>query len=389
VDGKPVITFWGFRDREAPPGFDAIAGLDTGGGGARPVGEPSGQAAAPIAAGEAAVTAAEAPVVVERRRRWWWWLLPLLLLLLLLLLIGLKSCGVEVPFASRLPELPFLAKEVREPPSSVEARRTLEDGRVVDERARGGATVIDRDGGTVGGGQGAGFPPAVLPGDQTRPAAGEDPQPPPPTPADAAAEADQKADQKTDQRTDLPPEQKEDQRKPEEGKPGEQKADEQKGGADRQRDGGAPVPPPAVPPGVPPPVPPGAVPADAPRGTPLAIPEGALQEGRTDFLHGAWRSITGLQDRSGNPIELNYDFQNGQGRVSLQRGVGGQRQTCAGQAGSAVEGGKLIINQQGIRCPDGTAFQDSKVQCSVGPDGQARCQGLNEDGSAYDVSIVK
>lgn len=386
VDSRPVITFWGFHPREAQPGLDVIANLDTGAGApeaARPV---AAEAAAAVATEP--VVAAEAPVVV-RRQRWWWWLPLLLLALLLLSLMGMKSCGVEVPIASKLPDLPFFAQGPKQTPATDESRVTTDQGRVVDERTRDTTTVIDREdrtvidrvdeGVAVGGDQDGTRQPKVVPADEAKPL-GEGQQQRV-MPLDETG----KPEQQPDQTGALKPEQKPD--KDDEQKPLAQTPPEQQGAqkGDRKRDATKP-PLPNVP--QPPPVP-GVVPHDAPKGTPLSIPEGALKAGNTDFLNGAWRSITGLQDRAGNPIELNYDFQNGQGKVSLQRGVGSQQQTCAGQAGSIVEGGKLIINQKAIRCPDGTTFQDSKVQCSVGADGRAHCQGSNDDGSAYDVSIVK
>ena len=392
VDGRPVITFWGFHPREAPPGLDVIANLDTATGAARAAAVD--EMGAPVVTEP--VVAAEPPVVVVGRRRWWWWRwwLPLLLLvLLLLLLMGLKSCGVEVPFASKLPDLPFFAEPPKETPVTGESGPATEHGRVVDERTGATTTVIDHDGRTVTGNEVGGGAvgeeqkregqPGVVPGEQLPPSA--EGQKPPSEAAKPEATPDAKGEQQPQEQT---PEQKSDQKPPEQTPPeqkGEQKP-EQKG--EQKPDGKQDATKPPMSSATQPPVVPGAVPPDAPKGTPLSIPQGALKAGNTDFLNGAWRSITGLQDRSGNPIELNYDFQNGQGKVSLQRGVGGQ-QTCAGQAGTVVEGGKLIINQKAIRCPDGTTFQDSKVQCSVGADGKAHCQGLNDDGSAYDVSIVK
>lgn len=382
VDGRPVITFWGFHPREAPPGLDVIANLDTGTGAAK-VATVVEEAVAPVP--PEPLVAAETPVIATRRR-WWWWLLPLLLLaLLLLLLMGLKSCGVDVPFASKLPDLPFFAEQPKETPATGEIGVTTDQGRVVDERTRDTTTVFDRDGhavtdGTVSSGvAGQAQRPegeaGVVPGEQPPPSPEGQQQPA------EAAKPEATPDAKGEQTPEQTPEQKGDQ------KPPEQTPPEQKG--EQKPDGKQDATKPPIPNAPQPPVVPGAVPPDAPKGTPLSIPQGALKAGNTDFLNGAWRSITGLQDRSGNPIELNYDFQNGQGKVSLQRGVGGQQQSCAGQAGTVVEGGKLIINQKAIRCPDGTTFQDSKVQCSVGADGKAHCQGLNDDGSAYDVSIVK
>ena len=114
-----------------------------------------------------------------------------------------------------------------------------------------------------------------------------------------------------------------------------------------------------------------------------------MQEGSTDFLNGRWRSITGVTDDKGNPVELDYEFQNGQGTVSLRRSVGNTQHVCSGKVGSNLSQGKLRIDQKDVRCPDGVTFQDSSVECSVGEGGKAVCQGSNADGTKYDVSIVK
>lgn len=82
VNGRPVVTFWGFAALGAPPERDVI----------RDLAPPPIPAAAPIPVGSG-------PVPPVRRRPWWWrwlWLL-LALLLLLLLLFGLRACQVPLP----------------------------------------------------------------------------------------------------------------------------------------------------------------------------------------------------------------------------------------------------------------------------------------------------
>lgn len=124
-------------------------------------------------------------------------------------------------------------------------------------------------------------------------------------------------------------------------------------------------------------------------GKPLTIPPSAVSQGSTAFLNGNWRSITGLQDRSGAPVELNYSLNKGQGTVTLNQARGGQKQTCSGTAASQMQNGQLVISQTGIRCPDGTQFLDSQVKCTVGAGGKAVCRGVNADGTNYDVNIVQ
>jgi hypothetical protein len=122
---------------------------------------------------------------------------------------------------------------------------------------------------------------------------------------------------------------------------------------------------------------------------PLTIPAGSVQDGDTSFLDGGWQSSTGLQDTSGNPIQLGYNFKGGEGSVTMQRAVGDQKQSCTGAAKSAMESGQLVINQGAIRCPDGTTFNAPRVVCKVGAGGRADCEGVNEDGSTFPVSITR
>ncbi|MBM4202272.1 MAG: hypothetical protein FJ189_13445, partial [Gammaproteobacteria bacterium] len=154
VDGRPVMTFWGFVERDAPDYQDVLGMLDVGG-------EP----------GEVTAGAATADGVAEvsaGRRGWpWpWWLLPLLLGLLLLgaLLFGLRGCvpawfpGAEL-IAPTAEDPKVLPDEPTEPaleaPDGVEPPDgTLPDGTVIDEihrrgvidRSTTGSTVVDRTG---------------------------------------------------------------------------------------------------------------------------------------------------------------------------------------------------------------------------------------------------
>lgn len=93
VQGKPVLTFWGFEHADAPPGRDPLlclyppkaAPLDF----QLPPAEPVAPVIAPLP-----------PVIVRSWwSRWWWLLLLPLLLLLLLLLLSLRGCipGVQLP----------------------------------------------------------------------------------------------------------------------------------------------------------------------------------------------------------------------------------------------------------------------------------------------------
>ncbi|NWC93377.1 MULTISPECIES: SrfA family protein [unclassified Pseudomonas] len=86
VQGKPVLTFWGFEHANADANRDPLMCLYPQPGAPLdfqlPPAEPVAPAFTPLA-----------PVIARPWwRRWWWWLLLPLLLLLLLLLLSLRGC---------------------------------------------------------------------------------------------------------------------------------------------------------------------------------------------------------------------------------------------------------------------------------------------------------
>ncbi|MCB1925206.1 MAG: Breakpoint cluster region protein [Gammaproteobacteria bacterium] len=318
VDGKPVLTFWGFRRHDAPSTVDSLALL------ALP------RAAAPAAA--AAVPVVETAV---RGRRWPWWLWPLLLLLLLLpLLFWYRSCS-EVPTlalpSAGVPELPRgdLQPELRERP-------------VYDAQGRPVDVLPGRDGVTLpdGGAVPVDDAPVTEPpvADET-PAPVEEAETPPPTEPPAPEIEPPPAEEP-------PPE--------------------------------PPQPPTPEEPPLPPELPPGTE-------QPLQIPPQALQNGNVDFLNGRWNSNSGLIDESGRPVQLEYEFQDGKGTVSLRRSDGS---VCRGNTSASISQQRLMISDRTrIKCPDGQQFEPSTVDCAVGSSGQAECNGRYASGGDFPVEI--
>ena len=171
VDGRPVITFWGFGRLNAAPETDTIRDL-----GLRPMVAPMPTPPEPAPV----VPLPLAPVSWWRR---FWWLLPLLLLLLLLLLLfGLRGCGVEVPLlgvTAPTQELP------QAEPLQVEVPRAEGVIPRIDGAVVGGTHVVVPDGTLASPAgiapEGAGTPPGVTPSDGASPKAD-----PPPTAEDTA-----------------------------------------------------------------------------------------------------------------------------------------------------------------------------------------------------------
>lgn len=331
VNGKPVLTFWGFRRHDTPSTVDSLALL----------------AVDPVIHRDAAAPVAAAPIaepVATRRFPWWLWPL-LLLLLLLLLLFWFRSCS-ELP-TTVLPNL-----EGPTPPDVAVPREPVDrvGVRTVDERGdvyvgdRDGALLSTPDSGVPAGDPVTGEPPVepAMP-DGTDQAPPQIPElPPEETPADSEETP-----------PELPPESSPEQ---EEGQP-------------------PPTPDQAdQPPG-----------PDAAEPPPLQLPPEALQQGKVDFLNGRWNSNSGLIDETGRPVQLEYDFKDGQGKVSLRRSDGS---VCQGTAKASVDNSQLVIaDQNQITCPDGQVFQPSTVDCSVGDSGRAECKGKYATGGDFPVEI--
>lgn len=318
VNGKPVITFWGFTG-QASDLNDPLLCL-------RPV--------APTPTSAPVAPAPVAPVVADRPGwlRWLWWLLPLLLLLLLLLFL-LRACApsVALPLGLDKIDLPGLpAAEVV--PQDVVVDRVhdvhigsdgvvgvpadgIADGSVAvpvtDEAVGDEAAAEGQEGTDAAGATDAG---ATTP---------ETEQPE----ADTPAAGDEQAAQNPDQ-------------------PG---TNADNGSTDAS--------------------------ANAPD---MTIPPEALQSGSTHFLNGNWRAGSGIQDsRTGKPMRLAYDFKDGKGQVRIQRGDGVE---CRGDVSAAVQGGKLAINNQGqARCSDGSRYRMPEVTCAPNAKNVADCTGRYDD----------
>ncbi|PWC40180.1 hypothetical protein TSO221_25755 [Azospirillum sp. TSO22-1] len=141
-----------------------------------------------------------------------------------------------------------------------------------------------------------------------------------------------------------------------------------------------------------PPVPPSKPPTPAtlpPEPVPMVIPEQARKEGRVDFLEGRWRSRTGLTETdTGRPVAVDYAFdRQGQGTLTIRRDDGSE---CRGRAQATMRGGQLHIDGlDDPRCPDGTRFNRSQVECRVGEGGRAVCHGRHANNKTFNVEMQR
>ncbi|MEG0261496.1 hypothetical protein HV164_17855 [Citrobacter freundii] len=348
VNGILVITFWGFVHSEGEQ-RNPMHWLS-------PSSVPATSLAAttPLAQADTIVTPAIAPVVetVGRTRRWSWrWLLWLLLALLLLaLLLGLlRGC---VPSLS-LPGLPTFSSDktavvtdpVAERPSVntsgvvTQVSRATTDT-VVGTRAVPGVT----ERAAVGEHQTLESTPSTRPSDIPTTEVGSDAKLPQPVANDTAV-----------------------------GQPSAQV-------------------PPAVPdavdaqtlPAVEPVTTPPAIPA---QGEPLTLPA-TLPNGPAQFLNGEWRVNGGIQDKlSGRPLQLQYNFAQGNGTVSVRQSNG---VTCSGPASGNVQQGALsITNPEQMKCSDGSNFIVPTIECKSPAAGHADCLGSNNGEKTFPIRMLQ
>lgn len=119
-----------------------------------------------------------------------------------------------------------------------------------------------------------------------------------------------------------------------------------------------------------------APPLVAPQGEPLTLPA-TLPDGPAKFLNGEWRVNGGIQDKhTGRPLQLQYNFDQGNGTVSVRQSSG---VTCRGPANGNVQQGALnITNPEQMTCSDGSNFIVPTIECKSPSAGHADCIGSND-----------
>jgi hypothetical protein len=371
VDGKPVMTFWGFSADAALPG----AFLPSAPVVPQPV-APAVAPAAPAAAAPQAVMAsapALAPAIVVERGTWWQWLL--LALLLLLLLAGLAY--LLRPYLPHLePRLEAEARDralefsVRQPVELQNVRLAtlqqdnenlrIELARLTDELAHKGG---DCAAGLVVPGAVIGVVPDGKPIERG-PALDEKGKE-----VDLASKSDEKDPdgnkpdaQKGPDNAQGPNDKAPNEKGPnDKGPNGPDKSMADKNKADKNK-------------------------KDEPK--PMVVPPDAKQKQELGFLKGDWRSRTGLATATGEKdIRPSYTLDDkGKGKVSFVQHNGA---TCEAPAEARWDNGKLVIEEKSNpKCTDGHTYARNTVNCEVDKDGVAQCKGSQPgDNRSYNVQI--
>jgi hypothetical protein len=354
VDGKPVMTFWGFSaDANLPGVFLASP----------PVAARAAVRPQPIP--EAVMASAPAVVATGTRSAWWQWLL---LAVLLLLLLALLAWAVR-PY---LPHLePWLEAEARDRALSLAVRQPvqlqkaradtlqqdnenlrLELARLTDEASRRGA---DCAAAVV-------VPGGVVVADSNAPIErGASPDAP-------AAGPDAGKDQGQGKGPDEKNADKGNMKGPDPQDKGPQdKAGQDKGAPDKGNDKNTAA-------------------KDEPK--PMTVPPEAKQKQDLAFLKGDWRSRTGLATATGErDLRPNYALDDkGKGKVTFVQKNG---TTCEAPAEARWDGSKLVIEEKANpKCADGKTYARNTVNCEVGQDGVAKCTGSQPgDKRSYNVQF--
>ncbi|MGL5452466.1 MAG: SrfA family protein [Aeromonas sp.] len=125
--------------------------------------------------------------------------------------------------------------------------------------------------------------------------------------------------------------------------------------------------------------------APAPAGADLQIPA-ATANGPAHFLNGDWKVNGGIQDtQTGKPLQLQYQFHEGKGQVSLRKSNG---VVCQGPANGAMADGQLNITNPGpAACSDGTSYIIPKIKCQPDTKNSADCMGSNDGEQQFPIQM--
>ncbi len=123
------------------------------------------------------------------------------------------------------------------------------------------------------------------------------------------------------------------------------------------------------------------------QGEPLILPA-TLPDGPAQFLNGQWRINGGIQDKlTGRPLQLQYQFDRGNGTVSVMQSNG---VTCTGASRGSVQQGELnITNPEQMKCSDGSNFIGPTIKCTSPASGHADCVGNNDGDKTFPIRMLQ
>ena len=131
-----------------------------------------------------------------------------------------------------------------------------------------------------------------------------------------------------------------------------------------------------------------APPADIPKGA-MILPADALKRGSTKFLNGNWRAAISVKDSiTGKPPTLRYQIANNKGTVRLVHGdnIVCKAEVFSGLMQS---GTLMIKTRGYARCNDGSRYPLPEVSCNAGANDVAECTGRYEGDTVVPVTFKK
>ena len=341
VDGKPVITFWGFLKRGERLYSDPFYRLEEEVYPNKTVVTDKVVGAAPLGATATAVT---------RSHKWCWLLLPLLLLLLplLLYLLWWWLFGRGLPLFKTWPNLgnfsldPKFNADLNLPDADL-PKVNLPDVDVDLPKVK----VPDVDLGVDGAVETPNIPDDATTEEESpvaeEPVAEETQE----QPSDDEAEQPQEDSQEEPQEEP----QEEEKEDPNAVEPPTLSDDEE----EAKKDPNATLPPQL---------------SEDKDGPSLSNKD--LQSGDISKLNGVWKVNSAIFDTKTNkPLQLQYEFKDGKGQATITQSDGVK---CTGAVKGGLSKGALNINSQSeAKCTDGSVYEMPKVVCTQGDDGNSDC----------------
>lgn len=322
VNGKPVLTFWGFVDSDANIRPDPLAILS--------IPELPGTVESIPVDAVAHVT----ETLPVKRRFSWWWLLALLPLLLLLFFL-LRGCEQDL-------DIPVLNSTDIEPVDSLDPY--IERNRINEGVSTSSVNGINS-------------PLSPLDGDDS---SGLNEEPEEIEPVEPEPEAQ-------DPLTEQPEPQEPEAEEPEAEEPPPEESENNEEEAEQPDDMQAPNENPPL--------------------NPLAIPEQSEQQKAMGFLNGRWQADSGLMDKQGRPVKLEYDFKDGKGNVRIKRNDG---TVCSGTVEASMKNSELTFSDnEVIKCPSGQSYRPAKVKCKADSNNKTLCEGSYSGGENFKMDINK
>jgi hypothetical protein len=119
----------------------------------------------------------------------------------------------------------------------------------------------------------------------------------------------------------------------------------------------------------------------------LVVPSDAIKTGELNFLDGNWNvSIAAKDPITGKPPMLKYHLKNGSGTARINYGDG---TSCRAEIEAGfMRSGNLVINsRQKAKCSDGSKYQVPEIVCKQTASGPAECKGRYDANTILPMTI--